>query len=98
MIKYEILESIDNISDAVMSTELSVCESMLDTYIKGQYILEDYEGEDLSSFTVFSEGFVMESKSESKKKTENVFIKVMKKIRDTIANLFSSPENGCYRN
>lgn len=54
MIKYEILESIDNISESVISTELSVCESMLDTYIKGQYILEDYEGEDLSSFTVFS--------------------------------------------
>lgn len=90
MIKCEILESIDNISEAVMSTELSVCESMLDTYIKGQYILEDYEGEDLSSFTVFSEGFVMESKSESKKKTENAFIRVMKKIRDTIAKLIAT--------
>ena len=89
MIKCEILESIDNISEAVMSTELSVCESMLDTYIKGQYILEDYEGEDLSSFTVFSEGFVMESKSESKK-SENVFIKVLKKIRDTIAKLIAT--------
>ena len=86
MYKIDILKSIDDISTSIANSEINVCESMLDAYNKSVAILENYEGDDISSFNVFTESFIMEA-SQSKIKKESGIMSVIRKIRDAIAKM-----------
>ena len=56
----EILNSIDLIDDITTEYTVSTMNSMIDSYEKSALILENYEGDDLSSFTIFQEGEIMD--------------------------------------
>lgn len=89
MYKIDILKSIDDISESIIDSEINVCESMLEAYNKSVTILENYDGDDLSSFNVFTESFIMEA-SQSTTKKESGIVSVLKKIRDAIAKMIVS--------
>ena len=57
MLTNEILSSIDNIDDCVMEAELNVISAMINEYDKAIMIMENYNGDDYSSFDIFQEGF-----------------------------------------
>lgn len=56
----EILNSIDLIDDITTEYTVNTMNSMIDSYEKSALILENYEGDDLSSFTIFQEGEIMD--------------------------------------
>ena len=51
----EILSSIDNIDDCVMEAEMNVLTAMCNEYDKAIMIMENYNGNDYSSFDIFME-------------------------------------------
>ena len=51
----EILSSIDNIDECVMEAELNVINAMINEYDKAIMIMENYSGNDYSSFDIFME-------------------------------------------
>ena len=57
MLTNEILSSIDNIDDCVMEAEMNVINAMINEYDKAIMIMENYNGNDYSSFDIFQEGF-----------------------------------------
>ena len=56
----EILNSIDLIDDITTEYTVNTMNSMIDSYEKSAIILENYEGDDLSSFTILQEGEIMD--------------------------------------
>lgn len=56
----EILKSIDAIDDVTLESTMSIVDSMFKAYEKSSIILENYEGDDLSSFSIFQEGEIMD--------------------------------------
>lgn len=56
----EILRSIDNINDSVNDVNIAVLDAMLDSCDKATTIMENYDGDDLSSFSIFQEGKIMD--------------------------------------
>lgn len=85
-----VLECIDELDNVQIETTVSVCESMLNAYQKAEIILEEYEGDDISAFTVFQEGYIMEAdKMDVANKKESTIMTIIKKIRDAIAKLFA---------
>ena len=57
MLTNEILSSIDNIDDCVMEAEMNVINALCNEYDKAIMIMENYNGDDYSSFDIFQEGF-----------------------------------------
>ena len=57
MLTNEILSSIDNIDDCIMEAEMNVLTAMINEYDKAIMIMENYNGNDYSSFDIFQEGF-----------------------------------------
>ena len=57
MLTNEILSSIDNIDDCVMEAEMNVLNALCNEYDKAIMIMENYSGNDYSSFDIFQEGF-----------------------------------------
>ena len=57
MLTNEILSSIDNIDDCIMEAEMNVINAMINEYDKAIMIMENYNGNDYSSFDIFQEGF-----------------------------------------
>ena len=55
----EILNSIDLIDDITTEYTVNTMKAMIDSYEKSTLILENYEGDDLSSFSIFQEGEIM---------------------------------------
>ena len=55
MLTNEILSSIDNIDECVMEAELNVLNAMINEYDKAIMIMENYNGNDYSSFDIFME-------------------------------------------
>ena len=55
MLTNEILSSIDNIDDCVMEAEMNVLTAMINEYDKAIMIMENYNGNDYSSFDIFME-------------------------------------------
>lgn len=105
MYKESVIEMIDNISESIMDSEISVCESMIESYSKAIDILEncDYDNTDVSSFEIFSESYIMESagkKNKNENKKENIIIRAYRKMKeiilkiiDKILSLFGSSRN-----
>lgn len=81
-----ILEYIDDINTASYESEMNVLTAMNDSYYKASLILENYEGEELDTFELFSESYYLESasdnkdeKNEEKPKDESFFRRTNKK-------------------
>lgn len=73
-----------------MDSEISVCESMIESYSKAVEILEncDYDNTDVSSFEIFSESYIMESARKKNKNTkENAIIRASRKMKDVIIKI-----------
>ena len=76
MLTNEILSSIDNIDECVMEAEMNVISAMINEYDKAIMIMENYNGNDYSSFDIFMED------GEQKPKKENIFKRIFKVITD----------------
>ena len=88
MLTNEILSSIDNIDECVMEAELNVLNAMINEYDKAIMIMENYNGNDYSSFDVFQEGFKDElNKPVRGVKGENILKRILMAIPRLIALL-----------
>ena len=104
MLTNEILSSIDNIDDCVMEAELNVLNAMINEYDKAIMIMENYNGDDYSSFDIFmeaDESTANNNSNESKKKSkldgpilgskgENIIKRILLIIPRLIATLVRS--------
>ena len=80
-----VLQYINEIDNAQIETTVSVCESMINAYQKAETIIEEYNGDDISAFTVFQEGYIMEAdKMNVVNKKESTFMTIIKKIKKSI--------------
>ena len=70
MLTNEILSSIDNIDDCVMEAEMNVINAMINEYDKAIMIMENYNGNDYSSFDIFMEA---DESTEGEKKPQSIF-------------------------
>ena len=107
MLTNEILSSIDNIDECVMEAEMNVLNAMINEYDKAIMIMENYNGNDYSSFDVFMEADESTSNNnsnESKKKSkldgpilgskgENIIKRILLVIPRLIATLVRSIKN-----
>lgn len=71
-LNYEILNDIDRIDQCVMEAEMNVIDSLIETYTKSAMILENYNGNDYSSFDIFQEGSSVNNTTK-KPKMDNKF-------------------------
>lgn len=85
---YNILESIDNIDQCVMECEWDALFALNDEIDKSCMILESYGGDDLSAFSIFCEGYIMEAKEEKKTGVLEKIKAFFKKIADMIKSFF----------
>ena len=56
----DVMGSIDDIDHITNESDLNVLTALTDSYEKASVILENYEGDDLSSFSIFQEGTVLD--------------------------------------
>lgn len=75
MIKNSIIESIDNVYLNETNSEFDILRMISEYYTKSIDILENYDGDDVSSFGVFQESYFMEAD----KPKETTFRKIDKK-------------------
>ena len=88
MLTNEILSSIDNIDDCVMEAEMNVINALCNEYDKAIMIMENYNGDDYSSFDIFQEGFKDEvNKPISGTKDEKIIKRILMAIPRLIATL-----------
>ena len=80
MINEEILSAIDNIDRSSGDSETCVIESIVNAYDKSFMIMENYENDDLSSFSIFQEGEILDTVKKESKKDDNKFITILKFI------------------
>ena len=71
----EILSAIDKIETVTMESEMNVLTAMCDAYEKSAVILENYEGDDVSCFDIFQEGFKDDVKAAVKGKNGEHIVK-----------------------
>ena len=60
MTQTEILESIDQIENVITESEVNVTLAIIDSYQKALTIMENYNGDDYSSFSIFQEGAILD--------------------------------------
>ena len=84
---YEVLDSIDLIDDIAVEYTVSTMNSMIDSYEKSTLILENYEGDDLSSFTIFQEGEIMDD-VKKQGKGQSTLMKILSFIPRLIKAIF----------
>ena len=85
-INNEILSAIDKIETVTLESEMHVLTAICDAYEKSAVILENYEGEDLSCFDIFQEGFKDDVKEAFKGKNgEHIVKKILMVIPRLLA-------------
>ena len=77
MFNEEILSAIDDIDRSSGDSETCVIESIVDAYDKSFMIMENYENDDLSSFSIFQEGEILDTVKKESKKDDNKFITIL---------------------
>ena len=78
----DVIESIEAIDSITMESESDTLTELINTYSKAYTILENYKGDAIDSFTVFSEGYYMEADSdetESEKEKGTFFRRIDEK-------------------
>ena len=83
----EILNSIDQIDDITTEYTVNAMNSMIDSYEKSTLILENYEGDDLSSFSIFQEGEIMDD-VKKQGKGQSTLMKILSFIPRLIKAIF----------
>lgn len=81
-----ILSSISTIDDTVIESDLSVINSLLESYEKALIVLENYNGDAIRSFNIFQEGMFVESDDTTSDSTAKIGI--FTKIWNTIKSWF----------
>ena len=84
MLTDEILSSIDNIDECVMEAELSVLTAMINEYDKAIMIMENYNGNDYSSFDVFMEADELYQEGKIGRALDKIDSKLQKKDGESI--------------
>ena len=56
-----IIDSIDIINATTISSEMNVIEALTESIDKSFVIMENYENDDLSSFSIFQEGKILDT-------------------------------------
>ena len=84
----EILNSIDQIDDITTEYTVNAMNSMIDSYEKSTLILENYEGDDLSSFSIFQEGEIMDD-VKKQGKGQSTLMKILSFIPRLIKAIFN---------
>lgn len=92
-----LIDRIENIDSILIEAEGSVLNSMIQVYDKALSIIESYEGDDLSSFEIFQEGFLSKKSKESTISTEQQKESVGKKILLFLPRLIKHASN-LYKN
>ena len=81
LLNQEILSAIDNIDNIVQESEMSVLFALCECYEKQAMILENTACDNLSEFSVFQEGFIMEDGESTKKN-------VLKSLLNSVKSIF----------
>lgn len=90
-LKYDILESIDRISDITLESEVLVLSALVDCYNKQSMILECYNGNDPKDFSIFQEGNLIVG-GDSKNK-QSLIKRILNAIRNAISRFFNMLRN-----
>ena len=61
-----IIDSIDIINATTISSEMNVIEALTESIDKSFVIMENYENDDLSSFSIFQEGKILDKVKKEK--------------------------------
>ena len=87
IVRDDIMQSLENIENITIESEMNVIQAMADSYQKSLTILENYNGDDVDSFSIFQEAAAQESDGEStfrktdkNGKKENIIISILKFI------------------
>ena len=84
MLTNEILSSIDNIDDCVMEAEMNVLTAMINEYDKAIMIMENYNGNDYSSFDIFMEADELYQEGKIGRALDKIDSKLQKKDGESI--------------
>lgn len=93
----QILDMIDNIDYITEQSEVMVIESMIEIFDKSMTIMEYYEGDDTSAFSIFQEGEILDQVKKESKNDSNKFITILKFLPRLIRAFIQSlkvPEDG----
>lgn len=77
------IDLLNNIDNVIIESEISVTMSLIDSYTKSIMILENYSGNDISSFDIFNEsaiiqeGEILDAATGKDKVGENLFFKII---------------------
>lgn len=94
----EILEALDNVENVTMESSFDVMFTMADSYDKAAVILENYNGSDLSAFSIFQEDGEGENKTavqqgdasgnvNAEAKKQNIFVKIWNFIKSIFKSI-----------
>ena len=94
----EILEALDNVENVTMESSFDVMFTMADSYDKAAVILENYNGSDLSAFSIFQEDGEGENKTavqqgdasgnvNAEAKKQNIFVKIWNFIKSVFKSI-----------
>ena len=84
MLTNEILSSIDNIDDCIMEAEMNVLTAMINEYDKAIMIMENYNGNDYSSFDIFMEADELYQEGKIGRALDKIDSKLQKKDGESI--------------
>ena len=62
----EMLSYINDIDDTIIEYELEVTNALVDSYQKALTIMENYNGDSITDFSIFQEGFILEADENDK--------------------------------
>lgn len=84
-----ILSSIEDIDDVVMESEIEVLNALWDSYDKAIMVLENYDGDDIESFSIFQEGKILDE-AMGKGTNDSTIKKIVWFIPRLITSLFNA--------
>ena len=90
-LEYDIIESIDRISDVTLESEILVLSSLVDCYNKQSIILECYNGNNPNDFSIFQEGNLIVG--EDSKNKQSLIKRILNAIRNAISRFFNMLRN-----
>lgn len=76
MYNNDVLLAIDEIHDVISESDIHVLDALLNSYDKATTIVENYQGSDLSSFSVFQEGGILDD-VKKKQKDDPLIMKIL---------------------
>lgn len=90
MERNDVIEAIDEISSVITESSVGVYDALLESYDKAETILENYDGDDISSFSFFQEGKIMDEVKKQGKGDKSVGKTILFFIPRLIAALFNA--------